>query len=432
MPATDNPLTLDLSPAAPAAATPTRVSSAQPLPNATIKAIGVGGAGSNVIEQMICRGLGGVGFAVVNTESVSLSASSAVEKVHLDSKLLHGLGSGGDPERGRQLAEENLAQLKALCAGVDVVLLVAGMGGGTGTGVCPVLARCAKEAGALVLGFVLTPFACEGSRRQRQAQQGLVELRAAADGVVCLPNQRIFKLIDENTSVPDTFTITNKYLCDGIQGFWRLLTHQGMLNIHFDELCGVVRDQHAESAIAAVEARGAGRAPQLAEKLLAHPMLEGGQMLADAAAVLVSVIGGPDLTMAEIDRFMEQINRHAEHAQILLGAVIDETFRDRMAVTVIVTRGAGAHPRVEPRLTTPLEGPSADVFSLAAARPTPRPGARAQADSARARKTASKMRQGQLALDMVSKGRFDNSERNIRNGEDLDVPTYVRKGIALN
>ena len=230
---------------------------ANPPRAASIKAIGVGGAGINVIEQMICSGLGGAGFAAVNTDSQSLASSSAAEKLLLESKLLRGLGSGGDPERGRQLAEENLPKLKAMCAGVEVVIIVAGLGGGAGTGICPVLARVAKETGALVLGFVLTPFDCEGSRRLRLAQNGLGELKAAADGVVCLPNQRIFKLINENTSVLDTFKITNEFLCEGLRGFWRLLTHQGLMNIHFDDLCAVVRDQHAQSAIAAVEGRGA-------------------------------------------------------------------------------------------------------------------------------------------------------------------------------
>ena len=422
----------ELAPTTPPAVTADAVAPAAPPRMATLKAIGVGGAGANVIDQMICSGLGGVGFAVVNTDSQSLAASSAAEKLLLDSQLLRGLGSGGDPDRGRQLAEENLPKLKALCQGVDVVIIVAGLGGGSGTGICPVLARAAKEAGSLVLGFVLTPFECEGSRRQRLAQHGLAELKAAADGVVCLPNQRIFKLIDENTSVRDTFKITNEFLCDGIRGFWRLLTHTGLINIHFDELCAVVRDQHAESAIAAVEARGAGRARELADKLLAHPMLDGGQILADAAAVLVSVIGGPDLTMADIDRVMEQINRQAEHAQILMGAVIDENFRDRMVVTVIATRKDGAAAKMESRLAGGGESLPVDIFGAGGTRPGARPAPRPAADTARPRKGPVKMRQAQLALELVSKGRFENSEPSIHKGEDLDIPTYVRKGMALN
>jgi len=398
---------------------------------ASIKAIGVGGAGVNIIEQMICRGLGGAGFAAVNTDNQSLAASSAAEKIFLESKLLRGMGSGGDPERGRQLAEENLPKLKAMCAGVDVVIIVAGLGGGAGTGISPVLARVAKETGSLVLGFVLTPFECEGGRRLRLAQHGLSELKAAADGVVCLPNQRIFKLIDENTSVLDTFKITNEFLCEGIRGFWRLLTHQGLMNIHFNDLCGVVRDQHAESAIAAVEGRGAGRAREVAEKLLVHPMLDGGQMLGEAAAVLVSVIGGPELAMAEINRVMEQISRHAERAQILMGAVIDESFRDRMVVTVIATRKDGAPSKLESRQGGGESMP-ADAFSPGAARQGSRFNPRPAGDSARTRKGPAKMRQTQLALEMVSKGRFDNSEPNIHKGEDLDIPTYVRRGMALN
>ena len=160
-------------------------------------------------------------------------------------------------------------------------------------------------------------------------------------------------------------------------------------------------------------------------------MLDGGQILGEAAAVLVSVIGGPEMAMAEINRVMEQVSRHAEHAQVLMGAVIDESFRDRMVVTVIATRKDAAPSRVEPRMGGG-EGLPADAFSPGTSRPASRFGARPSGDGSRSRKAASKMRQTQLSLEMVSKGRFDKSEPNIHKGEDLDVPTYVRRGMALN
>ena len=177
------------------------------------------------------------------------------------------------------------------------------------------LARAAKETGALVLAFVTLPFVCEGNRRQQQAQQSLEQLKAVADGVICLPSQKTFKLIDENTSVLDTFRITGGLLVEGVRGVWRLLTRPGLIQIHFDDLCALVRDRHSESVFASVEASGPARSREVVEKLLTHPLLEEGRVLAESDAVLVSLMGGKDLTMAEVNRVMEQINRHCEHAK---------------------------------------------------------------------------------------------------------------------
>ena len=222
-------------------------------------------------------------------------------KIHLETKLLRGLGTGGDPERGRAIAEEQFATLKTACEGADVILIVAGLGGGAGSGISPVLARAAKETGALVLAFVTLPFVCEGNRRQQQAQQSLEQLKSVADGVICLPSQKTFKLIDENTSVLDTFRITGGLLVEGVRGVWRLLTRPGLIQIHFDDLCALVRDRHSESAFAFVEAAGAARSREVVEKLLAHPLLDEGRALAESDAVLVSLMGGKDLTMAEVE-----------------------------------------------------------------------------------------------------------------------------------
>lgn len=317
-------------------------STAQPAPGpkkaVAIKIFGVGTTGVNVSELLLKSGLIGPAFVAVNTDAASLTASSAAEKIHLETPLLRGLGTGGDPERGHAVAEEQSAKFKVLCEGADVVFLVAGLGGGAGTGVCPVLARIAKEAGALVLAFVTTPFDCEGARRQRLAQQGLADVKAAADGVICLPNQKVFKLIDDNTSVCDTFKIANEFLADGVRGVWRLLTHNGLIEIHFSDLAAIIRDRHTEGAFAVAEAMGATRSREVVDKLLAHPMLDGGQVLGDSEAVLVSLMGGPDLTMIEISRVMEELNRRCEHGHVIMGAVIDESFRERLAVTLIAAR----------------------------------------------------------------------------------------------
>jgi cell division protein FtsZ len=416
--------------------------------NISVKVLGVGGAGITVMELMRKSGLPAVSFGAVETDAHSLAASAASEKLLLETQLLRGLGTGGDPDRGRALAEEQLPKLKSLCEGADVVFILAGLGGGAGTGISPVVARAAKEAGALALGFVTTPFECEGGRRQRVAQQGLVELKSSADGVICLPNQKVFKMIDENTSVLETFKITNDYLADGMRGVWRLLMHKGLIEIHFADLAALLRDRHAESSFAVAEAMGPTRSREVMDKLLAHPMLDGGQMLGESEAVLVSLIGGPDLTMAEVNRVMEQVNRQCEHAQVMMGAAIDGAFSERLAVTLIATRRNAEHASEGTGAATSAEGLDQQLLSHTA---TARPGsrfvpppptlpsdqvqellARQGRGGSRQRKTTSRLRQTQLPLEIISKGRFDKSEPTIHKGEDLDVPTYIRRGVALN
>ena len=417
-----------------------------PRKAASIKVVGVGSAGINVMEEMIRGGMTGVTYAAVNTDTDSLAASSAPEKVHLDTKLLRGLGTGGDPERGTQLAEEQMSRLKTLCEGAGVVFILSGLGGGAGTGISPVLARAAKETGALALGFVTTPFECEGSRRQQLAELGLEELKASADGVICLPNQKVLKLIDETTSVLDAFKLANTLLADGARGIWRLLAHPGLIQIHFDEVCALVRDRHMESVFAVAEAMGPTRSREVLDKLLAHPMLEGGRILSDSDAVLVSLMGGPDLTMVEVNRVMEQLNQQCARAQLIMGAAIDEGFRERLAVTLIAARKTAEPPPDR----ASASGSDGLVTQLLTHSSSARPGSRfvppaptlppnkieqlraRQAAGARGRKNASKLRQTQLPLEIVSKGRFDKSEPTIHKGEDLDVPTYIRRGVALN
>jgi cell division protein FtsZ len=422
--------------------------SVTPKKSLSVKVFGIGNAGASILDLIIQGGLPGAGFVAVNTDPPSLAASSAVEPVSLETKLLRGLGTGGDPERGRAVAEEQLPKLKSLCQGADVILLLAGLGGGAGTGISPVLARAAKEAGALVLGFVTLPFKCEGTRRQRLAQHGLDELKAAADGVICLPNQKVFKFIDENTSVLETFKITGQLLADAVRGIGRLLTHTGLIEIHFADLAGLLRDRHAESAFAVAEAMGPARSREVMDKLLAHPMLDGGQVLGESEAVLISLMGGPDLTMAEVNRVMEQINRQCEHAQVIMGAAVDESFRDRLAVTLIATRRTA--DAVLERTASPSDADTIETQLLSAST-TSRPGsrfvppaptlapdqvqqllARQTGRPARSRKGSSRMQQSQLPLEIISRGRFDKSEPTIHKGEDLDLPTYARRGVALN
>ena len=420
--------------------------------NPAIKVIGVGGAGNNLAAHLVTRGLGELPCAVVNTDAPSAGGAPGREHFLLDAKRLRDLDVT-DAERAQALFVEHEPKLKAWCEGADVIFIVTGLGGKTGSGISPVVARAAKAAGALVLGFATLPFECEGSRRQRQAQQGLERFKAAADGVICLPNQKILKLIDENTSLLDTFKISNDLLTDGVRGVWQLLSHQGLMEIQFDDLRDLIRDGRAESCFATAEAAGANRAREVVEKLLAHPLLSGGRALPEAASVLVSLVGGPGLTMREVNRVMEQINRHCEGAQVLMGAAIDAALEDRLAATVIIARremaegemtaaaaeaGVSAsagelhghllHPQevIRPRgrfVPPPPELSPQKMEELAGRR---------NADAGKSKRGAPKMKQEQLPLDIVSKGRFEKSEPTIHHGEDLDQPTYFRRGMVLN
>ena len=397
---------------------------AQPV----FRMFGVGNAGITLVDSLDALEFLGAEFAVINTDATGLATSAAPVKIQLESKLLRGLGSGGDPERSRALAEEQFSTLKSACAGADIVFILAGLGGGAGSGIAPVLARAAREAGALVLAFVTLPFECEGNRREQQAQQSLELLKPAADGVICLPGTKTAKLIDENNSIVDTFRVTGGFLIEGLRGIWQLLTRPGLIQVHFADLCNLLRDRHVENAFAYVEASGAGRSREVMERLLNHPLLDEGRALAESDAVLVSLTAGKGLTMAEINRVMDQMKRQCGHAQITMGAAEDPALKDKLCVTVIVAKQNSAPTalslRLESRTTTNNTGTTgtgtAAVREPAASRPV------------RQRKPNSKMVQSQLPLSVVSKGRFDKSEPTLHRGEDLDVPTFLRRGLPLN
>ncbi|HUC84242.1 MAG TPA: cell division protein FtsZ [Candidatus Acidoferrales bacterium] len=394
------------------------------LPSVTVsgpvvKIVGVGNAGIALLGRLDPAEFAAAQLAAVNTDAGAFAACGAPVKIHLENKLLRGLGSGGDPERGRALAEEQFSTLKSACEGANVVFILAGMGGGAGSGISPVLAKAAREAGALVLAFVTLPFECEGNRREMQARQGLEQLKSAVDGVICLPSQRIFKLIDENTGALETFRVVDGFLVEGVRGLWHLLTRPGLIQIHFADLRALLRDRHTESAFAFVEASGAGRSREVVENILSHPLLDEGRALAESDAVLVSLTAGTDLSMAEINRVIDQVKRQCSQAQIIMGAAVDPAMEDKLCVTVIAARQEQAAAGMRLQTQTRTAGPMASAREVVVAR------------SLRTKKTGKPV-QTQLPLTIVSKGRFDKSEPTKHNGEDLDVPTFIRRGISLN
>ena len=402
-----------------------------------IKVVGIGGAGCNAVAHLARSPLEGVHYSVLNTDAAALSRIQLPGQVILGFQSMRGLGAGGDPERGRLAAEEDQEKIRAICQGADLVFLVAGLGGGTGTGASPVVARIARECGALVLGMVVLPFDCEGNRRQRQAQLGLAELKKCADGVISIPNQKLMQFADEKTSLPEAFAIGNEWIGQGVHGIWRMLFQPGLINVDFADLCGVLRDKHTEGSLATADATGENRARDLIDRLLAHPLVENGHGLTETSGVLVSLVGGTNLTMAEVTRVMEQITRHCEQAHVIMGAAIDPAFEDRLSVTLVSSRresSAAAEKLVSRRLDeSPVEEESTPATRPASRFVAPPPESFIHSAAvSRTRKTSNRMRQGQLPLEIISKGRFEKSEPTLYQGQDLDVPTYIRKGVALN
>jgi len=409
-----------------------------------LRVFGLGGAGCNAAGFASQASFSGVDFLAVNTDAQSLEACATPAKFVLGANRTRGLGAGGDPELGRAAAEEDIEKIRSFCDGADIVFLLAGLGGGTGTGAAPVFARVAREKGALVLALVTLPFDFEGTRRQFQAQTGLQHLKTHADAVICLPNQKLFKVLDENTSVLEGFKISNGLLADGLRGIWRMLTQTGLINVDFADLCSVTRGRHAASFFATAEAAGEKRAEQVTEKLLAHPLLDDGQVLNESDSLLVSIVGGPEMTMNEINKLMEPLHRQCENAHIIFGAVIDEAFAGRLSVTLIASR------RRQEEVPQPLQDSAPDKLesmqfldTTVQERSTSRFGAPPpvlseekkeqiiRVQGGRSRKKLSRL-QKELPLEIIFKGRFEKSDPTIRNGEDLDVPTYIRRGVPLN
>lgn len=414
----------------------------------TAKIIGVGGAGASILEHMAGTSLGELPLAAVHTHARVLRHQVVPHKVLLGVNRTHGLGAGGDPELARVLAEGERARLEQLCEGASLVFIVAGMGGGTGSGAAPVAAAAAKRTGALVIAVVTMPFEFEGVRRMQQARMGAQTLRAAADAVICLPNQKICRVLEQEATILESFRRTNELLTQGIRGIWWMLTRPGLINVDFAYLSSALRGRHVESALAAAEAAGENRASAVAEQILGSPLLDEGQALTEADEILVSLTGGSDLAIAEINRLMEQLNRRAGSARLVLGTAVDPGMEGRISATLLATRHArSAAPEGEPADAPPRQGlkaPGDFDTSFFGPSETPRPPARfvappPEATPARTQellekqpRSKSKLKQGMLALEIVSRGRFEKSEPTIHHGADLDVPTYIRRGVPLN
>jgi cell division protein FtsZ len=308
---------------------------------AVLRVVGVGGAGLNAVDRMIDAGITQVDFIAVNTDIQQLQMSDAATKIHIGSELTEGLGSGADPEIGRRAAEDGYDAIKRSLRGSDMVFVTAGEGGGTGSGAAPIVARIARELGALTVGIVTTPFKFEGSRRAKQAVDGVAAMREACDTLIVIPNDRLLEVLDKSTSMLDAFRIADDVLRHGVQGICDLITNPGLINLDFADVRTVMKD--SGSALMGIGyATGENRAKEAAERALRSPLIE--TEITGARGILLSIAGGDDLTLYEVNEAAEAVRESStDDTNIIFGATIDDRLNGQMWITVVAT-GIGGRP----------------------------------------------------------------------------------------
>lgn len=382
---------------------------------ANLKVIGIGGGGCNAVNTMIQSSLQGVEFIGANTDAQALAVCQAPLKVQLGAKLTKGLGAGANPEVGKNATLEDKDRLREILMGADMVFITAGLGGGTGTGGAPIVASIAKELGALTVAVVTKPFFFEGRKRQKQAEEGLKELRKFVDTLITIPNQRLLNIAGKDMSLLETFRKADEVLLQAVKGISDLITVHGLINLDFAD----VRTVMSEMGLALMGtgvANGENRAMEAAQKAISSPLLED-ITIAGARGILINITGGPDLTLYEVNEASSLIQEEAhEEANIIFGAVIDENLRGEVRVTVIAT-GFGRAAEVEERIVemhTVAKEPERTAVT------SPR--------VEESRDIPTFMRQEKTA---------DGREKTLRSwrnrvftnlGEDeLDIPTFLRK-----
>jgi cell division protein FtsZ len=445
-----------------------------------VKVVSVGGAGINALDRIVLDGLEKASVVAINTDVQSLTSSVAAHKVQLGRTVTRGLGSGGDPELGYDAAAESADEIREALADARMIFVCAGLGGGTGSGAAPYVAQLAREAGALVIAFVTVPFTFEGKRRNAQAREALARLNDVAHAVVCFENDRMGDLVAPQAGIHQAFAMADTTISQSVRSIVNLIQRPGLIRIGFDDLLTALRTRNGRCLFGFGESDSDNRAHDALTQALKNPLMDRGRMLADATNVLVQVAGGPGMTLAEVEVLMQELGRHVnEETQILFGTVVDGRLGDRLNVTIISSlaadddfvsqsrdggklSGASVQPpdrenyepapqtngEPEPVPTEPLaaegsisfeeplpaEAISADAFvpsepEPVAIPPKKKPVAQQEEKSPGEKPLSAK--QEVLQFEPVTRGRFEKSEPTIVEGEDLDVPTYLRKNIKV-
>jgi cell division protein FtsZ len=445
-----------------------------------VKVVSVGGAGLNALDRIVLDGLEKASVVAINTDVQSLTSSVAAHKVQLGRTVTRGLGTGGDPELGYDAAVESADEIREAMADARMIFVCAGLGGGTGSGAAPYVAQLAREAGALVIAFVTLPFTFEGKRRNAQAREALARLTEVAHSVICFENDRMGDIVPPQAGIHQAFATADTTISQSVRSIVNLIQRPGLIRIGFDDLLAALRPRNGSCLFGFGESDSDNRAHDALTQALKNPLMDRGRMLADATNVLVQVAGGPGMTLSEVEVLMQELGRHVhEQTQILFGAVVDGRLGDRLTVTIISSLAAdeglisqpqdsgtlsspGAAPRAEehyqhppPQIyiepeplamePAPLEGTSFEEPVAAEAVPAPQPiiskpdsvthspkkkTAPAKEEKPLAEKSVP-AKQETLQFEPVTRGRFEKSEPTIVEGEDLDVPTYLRKKIKM-
>ncbi len=303
---------------------------------ARIVVVGAGGGGGNAVNNMVEARLAGVTFLVANTDMQALDKSKADEKLQLGERLTRGLGAGADPQKGREAALEDQARISELVQDADMVFVTAGMGGGTGTGAAPIIAKAAQDSGALTVGVVTKPFAFEGIPRMRNAEGGIDELAECVDSLIVIPNDRLLETANEPMGLLDAFAFADSVLCDAVRSISDLIVVPGLINVDFADAKRIMQSK-GKAIMGMGEGTGEGRASQAAQRAMTSPLLEESG-IEGATGVLVNITGGPDLKIQEINEAMDLIQKTAaSSAEIIMGCVISDQLTDRMQITIIAT-----------------------------------------------------------------------------------------------
>jgi cell division protein FtsZ len=321
----------------PQAASAPKAALPMPLPEsfARIKVVGVGGGGSNAVNRMIDEGMAGVEFIAINTDAQALLLSNAPKRVRIGEKSTRGLGAGGNPEAGLKAAEESAEEVYDIVRGADMVFIAAGLGGGTGTGAAPIVAKAARDNGALTIGVVTRPFTFEGSRRQQNAEAGMMKLKEQVDTLIVIPNDRLLQMVDKRVSLQDSFRLADDVLRQGIQGISELITVPGLINLDFADVKTIMSEGGA-ALMAVGRASGEDRARLAAEQAISSKLLD--ITIDGARGILFNVTGGPSMTLFEVNEAAAIIKETAHpEVNLIFGAVIDPNAGEELRITVIAT-----------------------------------------------------------------------------------------------
>ena len=383
---------------------------------ANLKVVGIGGGGCNAVNTMIKSGLAGVEFIGANTDAQALSTCCAPMKVQLGANLTKGLGAGANPEIGRNAILEDKERLAEILSGADMVFITTGLGGGTGTGGAPILASIAKEVGALTVAVVTKPFLFEGKRRQRQAEEGMKELRKSVDTLITIPNQRLLNIAGRDMSLLEAFRKADEVLVQAVRGISDLITVEGLINLDFADVRTVMSEM-GMALMGTGSASGEKRAVEAAQRAISSPLLED-ITITGARGILISVMGGPDLGIFEVNEACMLIQEEAhEDANIIFGAVIDEKLKEEIRITVIATGFGRAESREEsiPESATVSEERAKVVVNFSRKEEN-----RDIPAFLRSEKTTE-------IQEKIARGARGRIPKNLAGEDEYDIPTFLRK-----